>query len=104
MRALSCGSVKSCAAIKAPAPRSPQAWLEAMPTVGMPAATEEDMPEIESSKARALRQGRRSSPGRRCRGWIRLHSLNLVGEHDGVEEVPKLQGEQYRLDVLLGRW
>src|SRR5687767_9579662 len=33
--------------------------------------------------------------------WIRLYSLDFVGEHDHVEEVPKLQGEQYRFDVFL---
>src|SRR5215208_579719 len=33
--------------------------------------------------------------------WIWLDSLDFVCEHDHVEEVPKLQGEQYRLDVLL---
>src|SRR5215211_5254103 len=33
-------------------------------------------------------------------GWIWLHSLDLIGEHDGVEVVSKLQGEQDRLDVL----
>ena len=91
--------------MKAPAPRSfAGSWLEAMPTVGMPAATEEEMPETESSKARAL-FGRDAGllQGGYVGGWIRLYSLDLVGEHDHVEEVPKLQGEQYRLDVLLRR-
>src|SRR5918994_2720841 len=32
--------------------------------------------------------------------WIWLYSLDFVGEHDHVEEAPKFQGEQYRLDVL----
>ena len=97
--------MKSCAVMKAPAPMSfSGSWLEVMPTVGMPAATEEAMPETESSKARAF-FGRDASLLQRgdVRGWIRLHSLDLVGEHDDIEEVPKLQGEQYRLDVLLRR-
>src|SRR5215211_4512806 len=34
-------------------------------------------------------------------GWIRLYGFHFVGEHDDIEEVPQLQGEQYRLDVLL---
>src|SRR5215211_1254939 len=58
IRARSRGSVKSCAVKKAPAPRSfLGSWLEAMPMVGMPAATEEEMPETESSKATALSAG-----------------------------------------------
>ena len=58
IRAWSCGSVKSFAVVKAPASRSVSgSWLEAMPTVGMPAATEEEMPETESSKARASSAG-----------------------------------------------
>jgi hypothetical protein len=40
--------------MKAPASLSVSgAWVEAMPTVGTPAPTEEAMPEVESSKARA---------------------------------------------------
>src|SRR5215216_3680575 len=34
-------------------------------------------------------------------GWIRLYGFHFVGEHDDIEEVSQLQGEQYRLDVLL---
>jgi hypothetical protein len=54
IRARRSGSVKSFATMKAPASSSLSgSWVEAMPTVGMPAPTAEAMPETESSKARA---------------------------------------------------